>query len=188
VPQAVTACAVLVNSSTAVRSTGDWDSARRPEDRPGGCVRSSMLSRRCRRWPARLAMYESRRQPLLPRAVFLRRLLAHLGVAFGFWRPAGIRHGGPCALRESALIDAFLNSAMLLGGMGPVNPPQTPAGKLRRMVRALRGPRLHRHRRPGLHAPILHRVPQPFSLGRGVPRPNGPLRACAGWRLAPASA
>lgn len=26
--------------------------------------------------------------------------------------------------------DGFLNSAMLLGGMGPVNPPQTDAGKL----------------------------------------------------------
>jgi hypothetical protein len=26
--------------------------------------------------------------------------------------------------------DAFLNSAMLLGGMGPVNPPVTDAGKL----------------------------------------------------------
>ena len=27
-------------------------------------------------------------------------------------------------------IDGFLNSAMLLGGMGPVNPPLTAAGKL----------------------------------------------------------
>jgi flagellar biosynthesis protein FliR len=27
-------------------------------------------------------------------------------------------------------IDAFLNSAMLLGGMGPVDPPKTEAGKL----------------------------------------------------------
>jgi hypothetical protein len=27
-------------------------------------------------------------------------------------------------------IDASLNSAMLLGGMGPVNPPQTETGKL----------------------------------------------------------
>jgi len=26
--------------------------------------------------------------------------------------------------------DAFLNTAMLLSGMGPVNPPQTPGGKL----------------------------------------------------------
>ena len=27
-------------------------------------------------------------------------------------------------------LDAFLNSAMLLGGMGPVNAPVTPGGKL----------------------------------------------------------
>jgi hypothetical protein len=29
-----------------------------------------------------------------------------------------------------AWLDAFLNSAMLLGGMGPVNAPQTDGGKL----------------------------------------------------------
>jgi len=34
-------------------------------------------------------------------------------------------------------LDAFLNAAMLLGGMGPVESPQTPAGKLFAGVYAL---------------------------------------------------
>jgi hypothetical protein len=29
-----------------------------------------------------------------------------------------------------SVLDGFLNTAMLLGGMGPVDPPVTPAGKL----------------------------------------------------------
>ena len=31
---------------------------------------------------------------------------------------------------QMSAIDAFLNAAMLLGGMGPVNPPATVGGKL----------------------------------------------------------
>ena len=34
------------------------------------------------------------------------------------------------ALEKLSWIDSFLNASMLLGGMGPVNPPQTAAGKL----------------------------------------------------------
>jgi hypothetical protein len=34
------------------------------------------------------------------------------------------------AFERLPVIDGFLNSAMLLGGMGPVDPPKTTAGKL----------------------------------------------------------
>ena len=37
---------------------------------------------------------------------------------------------GYIGLRKLSLVDAFLNAAMLLGGMGPVNPPQTEGGKI----------------------------------------------------------
>jgi hypothetical protein len=37
---------------------------------------------------------------------------------------------GYMSLESLTAVDAFLNSAMLLGGMGPVNPPQTVDGKL----------------------------------------------------------
>lgn len=37
---------------------------------------------------------------------------------------------GYCVTEGFSWIDSFLNAAMLLGGMGPVNPPLTLAGKL----------------------------------------------------------
>ena len=76
-------------------------------------------------------MYESRKSPPLARRRFIRRMLAHLlaalvlfalSLALGMW---GYGHYEGLAWRDS-----FLNSAMLLGGMGPVNAPQTDAGKL----------------------------------------------------------
>jgi hypothetical protein len=76
-------------------------------------------------------MYETRRQPPLPRAKFIMRLLQHLGWALsllGLSLLLGI--GGYMALEHLSFLDALLNSAMLLGGMGPVNSPVTAAGKL----------------------------------------------------------
>ncbi|HEY2945295.1 MAG TPA: hypothetical protein VGN09_22870 [Vicinamibacteria bacterium] len=76
-------------------------------------------------------MYEHRHAPLAPRAVFLRRLgevvalsagLVVASLAVGMW---GYQHFEHLAWR-----DAFLNAAMLLGGMGPVETPVTPGGKL----------------------------------------------------------
>ena len=76
-------------------------------------------------------MYESRHQPPLSRRHFVRRLAVHLGAASGI--VVGSLALGMCGYEHYeglAWRDAFLNSAMLLGGMGPVNPPQTPHGKL----------------------------------------------------------
>lgn len=76
-------------------------------------------------------MYESRGARPVSRAVFLRRFAGHFAFAAlvvagslgaGMW---GYEHFEHLAWR-----DAFLNAAMLLGGMGPVNAPVTPAGKL----------------------------------------------------------
>ncbi len=76
-------------------------------------------------------MYESMKSPPLPPRHFLRRVLVHLLVAFlllgislaiGMW---GYGHYERLPWRDS-----FLNSAMLLGGMGPVNPPHSDAGKM----------------------------------------------------------
>ncbi len=74
---------------------------------------------------------EHRTEPLLPRAAFRRRLLRYgsyaavlLGVSLaggtlGFWYFA-----------EQRGIDALLNAAMLLGGMGPVGEIRCTSGKL----------------------------------------------------------
>jgi|SRR5262245_47008363 len=76
-------------------------------------------------------MYESRHQPPVSHRRFIGRLALNLGVVFSIITGslalgmAGYEHYEHLAWR-----DAFLNSAMLLGGMGPVNPPQTGDGKL----------------------------------------------------------
>lgn len=76
-------------------------------------------------------MYEHRRSPPLPPRRFALRVLRHLALAalllaLSLWLGmAGYEHYEHLAWR-----DAFLNAAMLLGGMGPVNNPVTPAGKM----------------------------------------------------------
>ncbi|MEQ1802823.1 MAG: hypothetical protein ABL989_12925 [Gammaproteobacteria bacterium] len=104
-------------------------------------------------------MYESRREQPLPRSVFLRRLLAHLAVAIGLLAGSlGLGMAGYAHYEDLPWIDAFLNSAMLLGGMGPVNPPQTPAGKLFAGIYALYAGLVFIVTAALVFTPILHRV------------------------------
>jgi hypothetical protein len=76
-------------------------------------------------------MYEHRRQRLLPFGRFLRRLGAHVGIALAvvlLSLLAGM--AGYVHYEHLGWLDAFLNAAMLLGGMGPVETPRTAGGKL----------------------------------------------------------
>ena len=76
-------------------------------------------------------MYERRSQPPIPRARFLRRLGVHVAMAFGFLVVSLlIGMAGYERLEHLGWRDAFLNAAMLMGGMGPVDAPRTDAGKL----------------------------------------------------------
>jgi hypothetical protein len=76
-------------------------------------------------------MYESRRQPLLHRQAFLRRLLGHLAAALLLIAGSmAIGIAGYMRFEGLAPLDAFLDTAMLLGGMGPIHVPATRAGKL----------------------------------------------------------
>lgn len=104
-------------------------------------------------------MYESRKQPPLSNASFARRVLGHLAVAMslliaslvlGMFGYAGFEH--------LSWVDAFLNAAMLLGGMGPVNPPLTVAGKLFAGLYALYAGLVFIVIAALLFTPILHRV------------------------------
>jgi hypothetical protein len=76
-------------------------------------------------------MYETRRhRPLHPKA-FAWRLAVHVIGALGLLALSlAIGMLGYLQLEGLTALDAFLNSAMLLGGMGPVNIPVTEAGKL----------------------------------------------------------
>jgi hypothetical protein len=58
--------------------------------------------------------------------------------------------------------DAFLNSAMLLGGMGPVNPPATDGGKVFAGLYALYAGLVFLATAGILVAPVVHRLLHKF--------------------------
>lgn len=76
-------------------------------------------------------MFEHRTQPLLTGPQFLLRL-ARSGAVAAVLVLASLLVGmlGYHVTEHLAWLDSFLNAAMLLGGMGPVNTPTTVAGKL----------------------------------------------------------
>jgi hypothetical protein len=104
-------------------------------------------------------VYEHRRQSPLPSAQFLLRLLWHFVAAavllgLSLWLGmAGYEHYEKLPWR-----DAFLNTAMLLGGMGPVNNPVTPAGKLFAGWYALYAGLVFLVTSAIILAPVLHRM------------------------------
>ena len=76
-------------------------------------------------------MYEARHHRPLPSAVFRTRLLRHFGAALLLLGLSlGLGMLGYAGLEGLPALDAFLNAAMLLGGMGPVHLPQSAGGKL----------------------------------------------------------
>jgi hypothetical protein len=104
-------------------------------------------------------MYESRTQKPLPRAGFVKRLLAHIGVGaviLVFSLAAGML--GYMHFENLSVIDAFLNSAMLLGGMGPVNPPITASGKIFAGIYALYAGLVFIVTAALVFTPVVHRV------------------------------
>lgn len=76
-------------------------------------------------------MFEHRREPLLPRRVYYVRLARSFGVAsliVGVSLVLGM--AGYHFLEHMKWLDAFVNAAMILSGMGPVGELKTNAGKL----------------------------------------------------------
>lgn len=76
-------------------------------------------------------IYEHRSAPLAPRAVFLRRVAKHF-VLFVVGVVVALLIGifGYRITEGMPWIDAYLNAAMILGGMGPVGELHTTAGKI----------------------------------------------------------
>jgi hypothetical protein len=76
-------------------------------------------------------VYEHRTDALLPQSAFYGRLAQSAAVAAGLVAASlAIGMAGYHLFEDLAWVDAFLNAAMLLGGMGPVDNPITTAGKL----------------------------------------------------------
>lgn len=76
-------------------------------------------------------MFENRNQPLISRAAFARRIARSLAAGAAIVLVslfAGML--GYHWFEAMAWIDAFVNAAMILSGMGPLAPLNTDAGKL----------------------------------------------------------
>jgi hypothetical protein len=82
-----------------------------------------------------------------------------LSTAIGMW---GYEHFEHLPWR-----DAFLNTAMLLGGMGPVDPLRTPGGKLFAGFFALYAGVVFLFSAGLLIAPIAHRILHKFHWEKG---------------------
>ena len=83
-------------------------------------------------------LFENRSQPLLSRRQFLSRLARSAGMALALVMASlGVGMIGYHLTEGLDWVDSFLNAAMLLGGMGPVNPPVKFWGKIFAGVYAL---------------------------------------------------
>jgi hypothetical protein len=104
-------------------------------------------------------MYESKSQPPLPSARFARRLLLHFALAIGLLLGSlALGMLGYHYFENLPWLDAFLNSAMLLGGMGPVDAPRTSGGKLFAGLYALYAGLVFIVSAALLFTPVVHRV------------------------------
>jgi hypothetical protein len=110
-------------------------------------------------------VFEHRAQPLLPRTEFLRRLARHGGIAallLGGSLALGVL--GYHVLEGFAWVDALLDAAMILGGMGPVHELHTVAGKLFASGYALFSGVVFLTTVAIVFAPVLHRALHRFHL------------------------
>jgi hypothetical protein len=118
-------------------------------------------------------MFEHRRQPLLSRAAFLRRVARHAGIALGIvFGSLVLGIVGYHSLEGLSWIDALVNAAMLLGGMGPVNELHTDAGKLFAAFYALYSGVVFLVVVAVLFAPLIHRFLHRFHLEMGADSPE----------------
>lgn len=104
-------------------------------------------------------IYERKHQPPVSRARFVQRLMWHGGGVFVLLAVSlGGGMLGYMLLEQLSPLDAFLNAAMLLGGMGPVDLPKTPGGKFFAGCYALYGGLVFIVSAALLFTPVLHRV------------------------------
>jgi hypothetical protein len=76
-------------------------------------------------------MFEHYHEKLLPRSKFIKRLAKYTLISLGLVALSLlIGMLGYHKIEKMSWIDSFLNAAMLMGGMGPVSPLHTDAGKL----------------------------------------------------------
>lgn len=108
-------------------------------------------------------MFEHRSEPLAPHHRFVSRLtrasLAAAGIVAAMLVVGMVGYG---ALEGMSGVDAFVNAAMILSGMGPVQPLTTAAGKVFAGVYALASGLVVVAATGLVLAPVLHRLLHAF--------------------------
>jgi hypothetical protein len=113
-------------------------------------------------------MYEARSHAPISRGLFIGRVVRHaaaavvlvaVSIAVGM---AGYEHFEGLPWR-----DAFLNAAMIAGGMGPVDAPRTNGGKVFAGIYALYSGLVFIATAALLLAPVVHRVMHKFHWEQG---------------------
>lgn len=104
-------------------------------------------------------MFEHRRDPLLDRDAFARRVVRY-ALLSGLLVAAALSIGviGYHVFEGLPWLDALLNASMILGGMGPVDDIASPAGKLFASFYALFSGLLFVGAASIVMAPFVHRV------------------------------
>jgi len=108
-------------------------------------------------------MYEPKKHPPIPPERFIKRVLLHALIALALLLlslmlgMSGYEHYEQLSWRS-----AFLNAAMLLGGMGPVDAPVTDEGKLFAGIYALYAGLVFLIVVGLVLAPVVHRVMHKF--------------------------
>ena len=107
--------------------------------------------------------YENREEKLITKAAFIGRLLHSVFVVCLF---IGVSLGagmiGYRSLEGMSWTDSFLNASMILGGMGPVDPMKTDAGKIFAGIYALFSGLAFLVMAGFLFGPIAHRILHSF--------------------------
>ena len=104
-------------------------------------------------------MYERKHQRLAPLGVFIQRMLSSLGIALGMIATAlSIGLAGYHWIAGFNWVDSLLEASMILGGMGPVDPLHTVAGKIFASLYALFSGIVFLVSVAVLMAPLLHRM------------------------------
>jgi hypothetical protein len=110
-------------------------------------------------------MFERRRQRLASPEVYHRRLVraGSMGIIMVI-ASLGIGMAGYAWTESLGWLDSFLNASMILSGMGPVNLPQTTAGKLFAGFYSLYSGFAVLAIAALMFAPVVHRVLHRFHL------------------------
>lgn len=110
-------------------------------------------------------MFEKRHENLISRAAFASRMFRSAALALGL---VAVSLGGGATgyhcLEGQPWVDAVVNASMLLGGMGPVDPLHSTAGKLFASLYALYSGLVFLIVAGVVFAPVFHRFLHRFHL------------------------